>query len=111
MPPVKVNRATALEFILDEIRAKLSKQDVFTNSSLAYYGLDLDYHIDLIFYSRAPIYQSVNGAKNVVEPDVTPEQLQSAQKVHLVVEGKRETGQKNKVAGSKPDYTPAGAAK
>lgn len=106
MPQVKVSSQNVLDFVLASIREKLSKQEPFLNTSLSYFGCDLDFTVELTLYSRKPDSLTVVGADTMSK--ISAEEVIDSHKTHVTVSDKVEKGRKNKVAGTTPDYSPAG---
>lgn len=88
--PEKITAAKAVDSILEVIKDDLLKQDAFSNQSMAYYGIELSYKIDLKLHARKETPLSVEGGHDIGEKsDASPKKIS--------VKGKRVAGRKLKV--------------
>jgi len=86
--PEKISAPKVLDSILEVIKDELMKQDSFANTSLAYYGIELSFKVDLKLHARKETHVVIEkdapvlGAKTDDEPK------------EVTVKGKRVAGRK-----------------
>lgn len=71
--PEKITASKAIDSILEVIKDELLKNDAFSNQSMAYYGLELSYKIDVKLHARQMTERGISGETSIGETtDPTP---------------------------------------
>jgi len=81
----------AVEGILEAIKAGLLKNDAFSSNSIGYYGIELEYKVNLKLHSRGYAEAEVKG-ETTVGPEGDVASLTDEKPKVVAVEGKKIAG-------------------
>lgn len=110
----KMSSAEAVDGILDAIRKSLLNSDAFSSTSICYFGVELEYTIDLKLHSRGYVETQVKG-ETLVGPPGEPGVKTDENPQVVKVEGRKIAGKvpevrlKNAAGGGKFEKSVAGA--
>jgi len=87
----KMSSTQAVEGILDAIKSALLKNDAFSSNSIGYYGIELEFKVNLKLHSRGYAEAEVNGTTTVGPEDDTAA-LTDKDPKQVTVEGRKIAG-------------------
>ena len=87
----KIPSAQVAKLVTDLILEHMMKYSAFSNNSLAYYGVEVDYTLKVTTYSRAEKEETISQKINLGLPQGEP--------TNMVVQGRRTGGKKPKNSG------------